>query len=72
MHDSASVQMCYLKFVAWFNMFQAENHCYYISGWGLEKNELPSEQKNFMTVNLFPVQLLAYQVSMVCAANWPS
>ena len=57
MHDSASVQMCYLKFVAWFNMFQAENHCYYISGWGLEKNELPSEQKNFMTVNLFPVQL---------------
>ena len=25
----------------------------------------------FMAVGVFPVELLAYEVSMVCAANWP-
>ena len=35
---------------------------------GLEKSELPWEQ-NFKALGLFPVDLLAYQVSMVCAAN---
>ena len=25
----------------------------------------------FIPVDVFPVELLAYQVSMICAANWP-
>ena len=41
------------------------------SGWGLEKNELPWEAKYFIGEGVFSVEQLAYQVSMVCAANWP-
>ena len=41
------------------------------SGWGLEKSELPWQQKFFVAVGVFPVELLACQVSMICAANWP-
>ena len=41
------------------------------SGWGLEKNELPWEQNVFIAADVFSVELLAYQVSRVCAANWP-
>ena len=41
------------------------------SGWGLEKSELPWEQIFFIAKGVFPVELLDYQVSMVCAANWP-
>ena len=26
----------------------------------------------FIVIGVFPVELLDYQVSMVCAANWPS
>ena len=39
------------------------------SGWGLEKSELTWEQNFFLGV--FPVELLACQVSMCCTANWP-
>ena len=39
------------------------------SGWGLEKSELPWEQNFFTAVGVFPVELLAYQVSMDSAAN---
>ena len=41
------------------------------SGWGggLEKSELPWEQNFFIAVDVLPVELLAYLVSMVCAAN---
>jgi len=39
------------------------------SGWGLEKSELPWEQNFFIAVGVFPVELLAYQVSMDFAAN---
>ena len=35
---------------------------------GLEKSELPWTH-NFIAVSVFPVELLAYQVSMVYAAN---
>ena len=44
------------------------------SRWGLENSELPSgrEQNFFIPVGLFYVEQLAGQVSMVCAANWPS
>ena len=40
-------------------------------GWGLEKSELPWEQNFFVTIDVFPTELLACQTSMVCAANWP-
>ena len=40
------------------------------SGWGLEKSELTWEH-NFFAIAVFPVELLDYQVSMVCAVNWP-
>ena len=26
----------------------------------------------FIAIGVFPVELLDYQVSMVCSANWPS
>ena len=29
------------------------------------------EMEFFITIGVFPVELLANQVSMVCAANWP-
>ena len=29
------------------------------------------ETEFFIAVGVFPVELLAYQVAMVCAANWP-
>ena len=38
------------------------------TGWALEKSDLPWEQ-NFLAVGVAPVELLAYQNSMVCAAN---
>ena len=28
--------------------------------------------KFFIAIGVFPVELLDYQVVMVCAANWPS
>jgi len=36
----------------------------------LEKSELPWEQ-NFVAADVLPVELIACQVSMVYAANWP-
>ena len=41
------------------------------SGRGLEKNGLPWKRNFLIAVGVYPVELLAYQVSMVCAANWP-
>ena len=38
------------------------------SGQGLEKSQLPWEQ-NFYSSRCAAVELLAYQVSMVCAVN---
>ena len=40
------------------------------AGRGLEKSELPWEQF-FITVGVFPVELLVFQVPMGWAANWP-
>ena len=36
------------------------------SGWGLEQSELPWEQNS----GVFPMELLACQLSMICTANW--
>ena len=51
--------------MASFNVFKILKS----SGWGLEKSQLPWEQKFFTATDFFPIELLAYQVSMVCAAN---
>ena len=40
-------------------------------GWGLEESELPWEQNFFIAIGVFSVELLACQVSILCAANWP-
>jgi len=39
------------------------------SWWGLEKSELPWEQNFFIAVGVFPVELLACQVSMDSAVS---
>ena len=36
---------------------------------GLEKSELPWEPNFFIAVGVLPLELLAYQVSMVSAVN---
>ena len=41
------------------------------SGWGLEKR-VAMGTEFFIAVGVFPVEILDYQVSMVCATNWPS
>ena len=41
------------------------------TGWELGKSELPWEQNFFTVIRVFPVELLTYQVSVACAANWP-
>jgi len=37
--------------------------------WGLEKSELLWEHNFFTAIGVFPVELLAYQVSVDSAAN---
>jgi len=37
----------------------------------MEKSELPMKQNTFTAIGVFPAELLAYQVLMVCDANWP-
>ena len=41
------------------------------SGWGLEQSELPSGNKIVIAAGVFPIELLACQVSIIFAANWP-
>ena len=40
------------------------------SGWGW-KELVAMETEFFIAVGVLPVELLTYQVSLVCAANWP-
>ena len=64
----------YVNFSLWPCLTFFELKITYIlksSEWGLEKSELPWKQIFFIAVGVFSVELLAYQVSMVCAANWP-
>ena len=37
----------------------------------LEKSEFPWENNFFTADGVFPSEVLAYQVSLVFAANWP-
>ena len=56
----------------WFNVLRAENHKHIEIKWeGTGKEWVAMETEFFIAVGVFPVELLAYQVSMVCAANWP-
>ena len=55
-----------------FNVFQEENHLHTEIKWvGTGKERVAMETKCFIAVGVFPVELVAYQVSMVSTANWP-
>ena len=62
--------------MALFNVFPAENHLHFEVKWvGTGKESVATwasgfhGNKMFISVGVFPVEVLAYQVSMVCAAN---
>ena len=58
--------------MALFNVFQAENHLHIeIKLVGTGKERVVMGTKCFIEVGVFSLELLAYQVSMVCTANWP-
>ena len=58
--------------MALFNVFRAENHLHIEIKWvGTGKECVAMGTKCFIAIDVFSVELLAYQVSMVCAANWP-
>ena len=63
------IQQAY-NFVALFSFQMKITNILKLSGWGLQKIELPWEQI-FKAVGVFPVKLLDCQISMVCCANWP-
>ena len=55
-----------------FDVFRVENHLHIEIKWvGTGKECVAMGTKCFIAVGVFSVELLAYQVSMVCAANWP-
>ena len=60
--------------MALFNVFRAENHLHVhieIKWVRTGKECIAMGTKCFIAVGVFSVELLAFQVSMVCAANWP-
>ena len=58
--------------MALFNFFRAENHLDIEIKWvGTGIEYVVMGTKCFIAVGVFSVELLAYQVPMVCAANWP-
>ena len=55
-----------------WGVFRAKNHQLIEFKWvGTGKEWVAMGTKCFIAVGVFSVELLAYQVSMVCAANWP-
>ena len=58
--------------MALFNVFWAENHLHIEIKWVANGKEWVAmgKKKNVIAVGVFSVELLAYQVSMVCAENW--
>jgi len=53
-----------------FNVFQAENYKHIEIKWlGTGKESVAMRTEFYMLVRVLPVELSAYQVSMVCAAN---
>ena len=58
--------------MALFNVFRAENHLHIEIKWvGTGIEYVVMGTKCFIGVGVFSVELLAYQVRMACAANWP-
>ena len=71
-HDPTSIWICKLEFVASYNVFQAENHLHIEVKWvGTEKEWVAMATKCFIAIGVFSVELLACQISIICAANWP-
>ena len=75
-HDPTSISICQLEFVALFNVFRAENRLNIEIKW-VETDKVVTCHRNKMfytrnPIGVFSVKLLAYHVSLVCAANWPS
>ena len=69
-HDPAGIYICYLKFVPSFNVFRAKIMIYLNqAGADLKRVTCPESRIFFIVVGVLPVELLAYQVSMVFAAN---
>ena len=57
--------------MALFNVFRAENDFHIEIKWvGTGKDRVAMGTKCSIAVGVLSVELLAYQVSMVCAANW--
>ena len=60
----------YLQMVP--NVFRDENHLHIEAKWvGTAKKWVAMGTKCFIAVGVLSIELLDYQVSMVCAANWP-
>ena len=58
--------------MALFNIFRAENHQHIEIKWvGTGKELFAMGMDFFIGIGVFPVELSACQVSMVCTANWP-
>jgi len=58
--------------MALFNVFWADNHQNIEIKWvGTGKEWVAMETEFVMVVGVLPVELLTYQVSLVCAADWP-
>ena len=58
--------------MAFFNVFWAENHLHIEIMWvGTGREGVAMGTKNFIAIGVFSVELLACQVSIICAANWP-
>lgn len=59
--------------MALLNAFQAQNHLKYWNQVGVTRSEWVAMETQFpIAISVLPVQLLAYQASMVSAANWDS
>jgi len=57
--------------VAPLNVFCAENHQQIEIKWVGTGKESVAMGTEFVVIGVFPLELLAHQVSMVCDANWP-
>jgi len=58
--------------MASFNVSQAENHQHIEIKWvGTGKRVSCHGNSIFIAVGVFSLELLPYQVSMVCDASWP-
>ena len=61
----------YVRLRLWPWLTLAENHLHIEIKWvGTGKEWVAMGTQCFIAVGVFSVELLAYQVSMVCAANW--